>query len=57
MVGKKVHMLPWVGRWSNYQTQGGMTVPFTGEVAWIQPEGRRSYFMGTVTALRYEFSL
>ncbi len=57
MVGKKVHMLPWVGRWSNYQTQGGMTVPFTGEVAWIQSEGRRSYFMGTVTALRYEFSL
>lgn len=56
MVGKEMRMLPWEGKWSNYQMQDGMMVPRTGEVAWVRPEGRRPYFIGTVTALRYEFS-
>ena len=56
MVGKEMRMLPWEGRWSNYQARDGMTVPFTGEVAWVRPEGRTSYFVGCVTALAYEFS-
>lgn len=30
MVDKVVVMAPWEGRWSNYKTQDGMTVPFTG---------------------------
>ncbi|CAD5372751.1 hypothetical protein RA210_U210060 [Rubrivivax sp. A210] len=30
--------------------------PFTGEVAWMRPEGRKLYFIGTVTALALEFS-
>ncbi len=55
-VGKDMVMLPWEGRFSNYRVQDGMTVPFTGEVAWLRPEGRKSYFLGTVTALTYEFS-
>ncbi|MFZ2161350.1 MAG: DUF6544 family protein [Sideroxyarcus sp.] len=55
MVGKEMVMTPWEGSWSNYQTRDGMTVPFTGEVAWMRPDGRRSYFVGTVTALSYEF--
>lgn len=42
--------------WSNYQTRDGMTVPFTGEVAWVRPEGRKPYFLGTVTSLTYEFA-
>ena len=56
-VGKDVIMLPWEGHWSNYQTQGGMTVPLTGEVAWIKPEGRKPYFIGSVTALKYDIGL
>jgi hypothetical protein len=56
MVGKEMVMAPWEGNWSNYQTRDGMTVPFTGEVAWMRPEGRRPYFVGTVTSLRYEYS-
>ena len=55
-VGKAMAMLPWEGRFSNYRVQDGMTVPFTGEVAWVRPQGRKSYFLGTVTALSYEFS-
>ena len=57
MVGNDVVMLPWEGRWSNYQALGGLTVPFTGEVAWVRPEGRKPYFMGTVTALHHEFAV
>jgi hypothetical protein len=56
-VGKDMVMLPWEGRWSDYRTRDGMTVPFTGEVAWVRPEGRNSYFRGTVTSLTYEFPL
>ncbi|WP_114970841.1 DUF6920 family protein [Rhodoferax ferrireducens] len=55
-VGKEMVMLPWEGSWSNYQTRDGMTVPFTGEVAWMRPQGRKPYFHGTVTSLTYEFS-
>jgi len=33
-----------------------MTVPFTGEVAWVRPAGRQTYFHGTVTTLTYEWS-
>ena len=56
MVGKNMVMLPWEGNWSNYQTRDGMTVPLTGEVAWIKPEGRKPYFLGTVTSLTYAFA-
>jgi hypothetical protein len=56
MDGKEMVMVPWEGSWSNYQTHDGMTVPFTGEVAWVRPEGRKPYFLGTITSLSYEFS-
>ena len=56
-VGKDMVVLPWEGRWSDYRTCDGMTVPFTGEVAWVRPEGRKPYFRGTVTSLTYEFPL
>jgi hypothetical protein len=56
-VGKEMLMLPWEGRFSNYRVHDGMTVPFSGEVAWVRPEGRKSYFLGNVASLAYEFSL
>ncbi|MBC7685233.1 MAG: hypothetical protein H7176_08390 [Bdellovibrionales bacterium] len=55
-VGKEMVMLPWEGRFSNYQTHGGMKVPMQGEVAWMRPEGRKPYFVGTITAAAYEFA-
>ncbi len=55
-VGKQLVMAPWEGTWSNYQWRDGVQVPCTGEVAWMRPEGRRPYFVGTVTALRFEFA-
>jgi hypothetical protein len=55
MVGKEMIMAPWEGRWSNYEARDGMIVPMTGEAAWLRPEGRKPYFLGTVTSLTYEF--
>ena len=31
------------------------SVPMSGEVAWLTPEGRRPYWRGKVTALVYQF--
>jgi hypothetical protein len=53
-VGKTVVPTPWEGRWSDYAQRDGMRVPLRGEVAWLAPEGRRTYWRGEVTALRYE---
>ncbi len=56
MVGKELVTAPWEGNWSDYRAHDSMLVPFTGEVAWMRPEGRKPYFLGTVTSLTYEFS-
>jgi Family of unknown function (DUF6920) len=56
MVGNNVVMMPWECSLSNYQVRNGMTVPLTGEAAWIRPDGRKPYFRGTITSLSYEFA-
>lgn len=55
-VGKAVVMTPWEGRWSNYTEHGDMRVPMSGEVAWLTPQGPRTYWRGEVTALRYKLA-
>jgi len=55
-VGKDTVMLPWEVSASNYQWRDGMLVPTRGEAAWMQPEGRRPYFIGNLTSLVYEFA-
>jgi hypothetical protein len=47
---------PWEGLWSRHAERGGMRVPLSGEVAWITPEGRKPYWRGSITELRYEFA-
>ena len=56
MVGDEMLMAPWEGRFANYRKYDGVNVPMTGEVAWLRPDGRKPYFRGRLTALRYEFS-
>ena len=53
MVGKVRVQTPWEGRISNYQARDGMSIPLAGEVAWLRPEGRKAYFKGAVSQLRY----
>jgi hypothetical protein len=55
-VGDKIIPTPWEGQWSNYEVRDGMRVPLTGEVAWLTPEGRKPYWRGTITSLKYEFA-
>ena len=47
---------PWEGRYEDYAERGGMRVPLVGEVAWILPEGRKSYFKGRVSRIDHEFA-
>ena len=51
-VGKDMIMLSWDCTLSNYQLRDGMIVPTRGEVA----KGGKSYFVGDITLLVYEFS-
>lgn len=55
-VGTEIVATPWEGHWSDYTEHAGMMVPMSGEVAWLTPEGRRTYWRGTVTAHDYEFA-
>jgi hypothetical protein len=54
-VGKDMVMLPWDCALSDYQWQGGMLLPMTGEAAWIRPEGRKAYFVGHVSRISHRF--
>ena len=56
MVGNKLVMMPWECSLSDYQLRDGMTVPMTGEAAWLRPEGRKTYFRGTIKSMSYEFA-
>jgi hypothetical protein len=55
MVDKVMVQAPWEGRFSNYQTRDGMSVPLAGEVSWMRPQGRKVYFKGSVARLAHEF--
>jgi hypothetical protein len=53
-VGRVIIPTPWQGRWSEYQRREGMLVPTVGEVAWLLPQGDKSYWRGTITSLHYD---
>ena len=55
-VVKDIDMLPCEGSGSDYQARNGMLVPMTGEAAWLPPQGRRVYFVASVTSLTHEFA-
>ncbi len=46
----------WEGKWRRYEKHHGMHIPLEGEVAWILPEGRRPYWRGRISTIRYEFA-
>lgn len=55
-VGGKIVPTPWQGRVWNYGERSGMRVPLDGEVAWLLPEGAKSYWRGRITEILYEFA-
>lgn len=54
MQGDTLVLLPWEGRFSDYAERSGMRVPLAGEVAWITPQGRRTYWRGSLTQMAVE---
>ena len=56
LVGKKIIQAPWQARYSNYAERSGMVVPSQGEVAWVLPEGIKTYYRGLITLASYEFA-
>jgi hypothetical protein len=46
---------PWQGRWWDYEHREGMSIPRSGEVEWLLPEGPLVYWRGRTTALVYEY--
>ncbi len=54
-IGQAMQMLPWNCQFSDYKWHSDMLVPMTGDVAWMHPTGRKSYFVGSVKQLKYEF--
>lgn len=50
-VGKEIVATPWGGWFSDYELVGGVRIPTRAEVYWDLPDGRFTYFRGTVTAL------
>jgi hypothetical protein len=55
-VGKDMVMLPWECGLSDYQLHHGMLLPMSGEAAWVRPEGRKPYFIGNVSSMKFEYS-
>jgi uncharacterized protein DUF6920 len=55
-VGDEIVPAPWQGRFWNYEERGGMLVPLDGEVAWLPPEGKKPYWRGHITEIRYRFA-
>lgn len=47
---------PWAGTFGDWQEVDGMRVPMEGEVEWILPEGRLSYWRGRIAGIRHDFS-
>ncbi len=44
---------PWEGHFREYERVDGVIVPREGEVAWILPEGRLTYWRGRVVRVEY----
>src|SRR5690606_14605749 len=45
---------PFVGHFRDYAEVGGMRIPLEGEVEWILPEGRLSYWRGRIERIEYD---
>ena len=48
---------PWMCHFKSYEPLDGMMVPMEGEVEWILPEGRLTYWRGRIVKAEYERAL
>jgi hypothetical protein len=45
---------PWEGYFTDYAERDGMRIPRAGDIGWVLPEGRQSYWRGRLLAITYE---
>ena len=56
LVASVMTQAPWQGHFWNYAERSGMWVPLESDVAWMLPEGRKTYYRSLMTTAKYEFS-
>lgn len=56
LLGKVMTYTPWQGHFWNYAERSGMLVPLESDVAWMLPEGPKTYYRSLMTTVKYEFS-
>lgn len=56
-VGGTAVPTPWMCHFESYEPMDGMMVPMKGEVEWLLPEGRLSYWRGRIVKAEYERAL
>jgi len=54
-VGDTTVPTPWDGRFTNYDRKDGMLVPMDGDVGWVLPDRRLSYWRGHIEEISCEF--
>ena len=55
LVGSTMTFAPWQGRFSNYAERGGLLVPLESEVAWMLPDGAKTYYRSKMTHVKFDF--
>lgn len=48
MVGSQAIPTPWLGEFGDYKEISGMILPSSGQVSWILPSGKFTYFSGEI---------
>ena len=56
LVGSTMTFAPWQGRFSNYAERGGLLVPLESEVAWMLPDGAKTYYRSKMTHVKFDFA-
>jgi hypothetical protein len=55
-VNGKTELTPWEGHFSDtLRTVDGMKIPVSGEVSWLLPKGRHTYWRGLIADATYEY--
>ena len=56
LMGSAMTFAPWQGRFSNYAERGGLLVPLESEVAWMLPDGAKTYYRSKMTHVKFDFA-
>ncbi|MBU2644364.1 hypothetical protein KKI24_06615 [bacterium] len=55
-VGNEMLATPWECYFDTYERHNGMLIPVRGEVAWMTPQGPKSYWKGRITRINHQYT-